>query len=62
MKKTSSFLVAAVLAGATFAASAQDNVFKIGVRYSFGGGLQARDQAGANLSRTVGGVAALLGN
>ncbi len=41
---------------------ADANVFKIGVRYSFGGGLQARDQAGANLGRTVGGVAALRGN
>ncbi|GAA0767521.1 hypothetical protein [Brevundimonas olei] len=38
------------------------NVFKIGMRYSFGGGLQARDQAGANLGRTANGVAALFGN
>ena len=38
------------------------NVFKIGMRYSFGGGLQARDQAGANLGRTHNGVAALFGN
>ena len=38
------------------------NVFKIGMRYSFGGGLQARDQAGANLGRSVSGVAALFGN
>ncbi|WP_427788700.1 hypothetical protein [Brevundimonas diminuta] len=38
------------------------NVFKIGMRYSFGGGLQARDQAGANLGRTTSGVAALFGN
>lgn len=38
------------------------NVFKIGMRYSFGGGLQARDQAGANLGRTVGGIASLFGN
>lgn len=38
------------------------NVFKIGMRYSFGGGLQARDQAGANLSRSYNAVSALLGN
>ncbi|MEN5053672.1 MULTISPECIES: outer membrane protein [Brevundimonas] len=38
------------------------NVFKIGMRYSFGGGLQARDQAGANLGRTHNGVAALFGH
>lgn len=37
------------------------NVFSIGLRYSFGGGLQARDQAGANLGRSAG-VARLLGN
>ncbi|MNJ63489.1 hypothetical protein D3C77_593950 [compost metagenome] len=37
------------------------NVFSIGLRYSFGGGLQARDQAGANLGRSAG-VAQLLGN
>lgn len=38
------------------------NVFSIGMRYSFGGGLQARDQAGANLGRTTGGVAQLFGH
>lgn len=27
----------------------EDNAFKIGVRYSFGGGLQARDRAGARM-------------
>lgn len=37
------------------------NVFSIGMRYSFGGGLQARDQAGANLGRSAG-VAQLLGH
>ena len=37
------------------------NVVKIGMRYSFGGGLQARDQAGANLGRTHNGLAGLLG-
>lgn len=37
------------------------NVFSIGMRYSFGGGLQARDQAGANLGRSAG-VSQLLGH
>lgn len=38
------------------------NVFKIGMRYSFGGGLQARDQAGANLGRTSNAFTGLFGN
>ena len=29
------------------------DTFQVGVRYSFGGGLQARDRSGANLGRTV---------
>lgn len=37
------------------------DTFMIGLRYSFGGGQQARDRAGANLGRTIGGVKALTG-
>ena len=37
------------------------DTFQIGLRYSFGGGLQARDRAGANLGRTIGGVKTLSG-
>lgn len=37
------------------------SVFKIGMRYSFGGGLQARDQAGANLGRTTSDLTKLIG-
>jgi hypothetical protein len=42
------------------------NVFKIGMRYSFGGGLQARDQAGANLGqlnqmKKMGGLQGIMG-
>lgn len=37
------------------------DTFQVGVRFGFGGGLQARDQAGANLARSIGGVASALG-
>jgi opacity protein-like surface antigen len=37
------------------------DTFKVGFRYSFGGGLQARDRSGADLGRTVSGVGSLIG-
>jgi len=38
------------------------DAFKLGLRYSFGGDLQSRDRAGANLGRTLGnGLTSLLG-
>lgn len=37
------------------------DTFTIGLRYSFGGGQQARDRAGANLGRAIGGVKGLSG-